>query len=158
VFQLRRQPVSTWKLVDIIAPSVALGLCLGRVGCLLNGCCYGEVACPHCMGIRFPLAAPARFTLTENGYQTAAGFTLEDPLFTHNWEPRQVGTVEPGSAAAAAGLQPGDVIEAIDGTPIKDDRVLEKYLKNEDVWRGHSWKIRLTVQRPGQGEQTLEFA
>ena len=27
------------------APSIALGLCLGRMGCFLNGCCYGQVAC-----------------------------------------------------------------------------------------------------------------
>ncbi len=30
-----------WKGADILAPSVALGHALGRIGCLLNGCCYG---------------------------------------------------------------------------------------------------------------------
>lgn len=28
-------------LCDILAPSVALGLAFGRIGCFLNGCCYG---------------------------------------------------------------------------------------------------------------------
>src|SRR5262249_44505506 len=37
---IRKHGLSTWKLADIIAPSVALGLCLGRIGCWLNGCCY----------------------------------------------------------------------------------------------------------------------
>ena len=155
-FQLRKHQISTWKLVDIVAPSVALGLCLGRVGCLLNGCCYGEVACTHCIGIRFPMAAPARFDLVHRGYQTAAGFTLEDPFFADS---RTVGTVEPNSAAAAAGLEPGDIIEEINGEVVKDAAELNRYLTNTDVWRGHSWKIQLTVQRPGERDpQTLEFA
>jgi len=33
------------KLVDVIAPSIALGQCLGRLGCFFAGCCHG-VACP----------------------------------------------------------------------------------------------------------------
>lgn len=28
-------------LADLIAPSLLVGLALGRIGCLLNGCCYG---------------------------------------------------------------------------------------------------------------------
>jgi prolipoprotein diacylglyceryltransferase len=157
-FHLRKHQIPTWKLADIVAPSIALGLCLGRVGCLLNGCCYGEVACPHCVGIRFPMAAPARFDLVRHGYQTAAGFTLEDPLFTRNLETRQVADVEPGSAAFDAGLEPGDIITAFDGEPIKDDRELRAHLEREKIWRGHIWNIRMTVNRPGRGEETLEFA
>ena len=33
--------VSFWKLADTIAPSLALGQFIGRLGCFLNGCCYG---------------------------------------------------------------------------------------------------------------------
>ena len=32
-----------WKIADIMAPSVALGSVFGRIGCLLNGCCYGRI-------------------------------------------------------------------------------------------------------------------
>jgi len=32
------------KLGNVIAPSVALGMAIGRIGCFLNGCCYGIVA------------------------------------------------------------------------------------------------------------------
>jgi phosphatidylglycerol:prolipoprotein diacylglycerol transferase len=35
----RRQPFLL--LADILTPSVALGYALGRIGCFLNGCCYG---------------------------------------------------------------------------------------------------------------------
>ena len=30
------------RMCDLIAPYVALGQAIGRVGCLLNGCCYGK--------------------------------------------------------------------------------------------------------------------
>ena len=35
----KKQPV--WKIADILAPSIALGSVFGRIGCLMNGCCYG---------------------------------------------------------------------------------------------------------------------
>jgi phosphatidylglycerol:prolipoprotein diacylglycerol transferase len=42
-----------WKIADILAPSVALGSVFGRIGCLLNGCCYGH-ACDLPWAIHFP--------------------------------------------------------------------------------------------------------
>jgi phosphatidylglycerol:prolipoprotein diacylglycerol transferase len=42
-----------WKIADIMAPSIALGSVFGRIGCLLNGCCYGR-ACDLAWAIRFP--------------------------------------------------------------------------------------------------------
>jgi phosphatidylglycerol---prolipoprotein diacylglyceryl transferase len=42
-----------WKIADILAPSIALGNAFGRIGCLLNGCCYGR-ACDLPWAIRFP--------------------------------------------------------------------------------------------------------
>ena len=41
-FLAARLPVLYW--LDILAPSVPLGLAFGRLGCFLNGCCYGDVA------------------------------------------------------------------------------------------------------------------
>jgi len=38
--RVRRIP--TWQLADLAAPLIALGYALVRVGCLLNGCCYGK--------------------------------------------------------------------------------------------------------------------
>jgi len=42
-----------WKILDIFAPSIALGSVFGRIGCLLNGCCYGR-ACDLPWAIHFP--------------------------------------------------------------------------------------------------------
>ncbi len=107
----RRYKLSTLKLADILAPSIAVGLCLGRFGCFLNGCCYGQVACPTCpvYAVHFPLSAPAREGLVEEGYQTAAGFTLAPD----DQQPRdgaRVGAVDPHSLAYASNLRSGDVI------------------------------------------------
>ena len=33
--------VSFWKLGDLAAPGAILGQAIGRVGCVVNGCCYG---------------------------------------------------------------------------------------------------------------------
>jgi phosphatidylglycerol---prolipoprotein diacylglyceryl transferase len=37
----RRQGLSFLAMGDVIAPGTALGYAIGRVGCFLNGCCYG---------------------------------------------------------------------------------------------------------------------
>lgn len=31
-----------WKLLDAAAPTMMLGLCLGRIGCFFGGCCHGR--------------------------------------------------------------------------------------------------------------------
>jgi phosphatidylglycerol:prolipoprotein diacylglycerol transferase len=33
--------ISFWLLGDVIAPGAILGQAIGRIGCFLNGCCYG---------------------------------------------------------------------------------------------------------------------
>ncbi len=37
----RVRRISFWCLADIVSPSVILGQAIGRIGCFLNGCCYG---------------------------------------------------------------------------------------------------------------------
>ena len=37
----RRLP--TWKLADVMAPTIMLGYAIGRIGCFLAGCCHGGV-------------------------------------------------------------------------------------------------------------------
>ncbi len=54
VLYARLKKLQIWKIFDAIAPSIALGYAFGRVGCLLNGCCYGR-ACSMPWAIRFPM-------------------------------------------------------------------------------------------------------
>lgn len=42
-----------WRVADVMAPSIALGYFFGRLGCLMNGCCYGR-ECAWPWGIHFP--------------------------------------------------------------------------------------------------------
>ncbi len=37
----RRSKISGWVMADIIAPLVAFGYAIVRIGCFLNGCCFG---------------------------------------------------------------------------------------------------------------------
>lgn len=38
----RLRPFPLNPVLDTLAPSVALGVAFGRIGCFLNGCCYGD--------------------------------------------------------------------------------------------------------------------
>jgi phosphatidylglycerol:prolipoprotein diacylglycerol transferase len=53
IIYARWKKLPFWRLADVIAPSIALGSVFGRVGCLLNGCCYGRV-CTLPWAIHFP--------------------------------------------------------------------------------------------------------
>ncbi len=43
LWYMRRKGLDTWQVCDILAPSIALGQAVGRVGCFMAGCCYGKV-------------------------------------------------------------------------------------------------------------------
>lgn len=34
--------ISFWQLGDIVAPGAIMAQAIGRIGCLINGCCYGD--------------------------------------------------------------------------------------------------------------------
>ncbi|MGY8761674.1 MAG: prolipoprotein diacylglyceryl transferase, partial [Nitrospinaceae bacterium] len=38
---LKKHQMPLWKTADLLAPSILIGQCLGRWGCLFAGCCYG---------------------------------------------------------------------------------------------------------------------
>lgn len=40
----KKNKLSFGKLIDTLTPSFILGLAIGRIGCFLNGCCYGKGA------------------------------------------------------------------------------------------------------------------
>jgi phosphatidylglycerol:prolipoprotein diacylglycerol transferase len=50
-FKSKKLPIL--KFLDILAPAAMLGLAFGRIGCLLNGCCYGA-PCQLPWAIQFP--------------------------------------------------------------------------------------------------------
>jgi phosphatidylglycerol:prolipoprotein diacylglycerol transferase len=40
----RRWGVSFWRVADLFAPGISLGLAIGRLGCFSAGCCWGKPA------------------------------------------------------------------------------------------------------------------
>ena len=54
VFFARHHRVPVWHLADFAIPALAIGHALGRLGCFLNGCCYGRPAGDHLCGIAYP--------------------------------------------------------------------------------------------------------
>lgn len=42
VIFIKNKKLSILKVSDLIIPFIALGQAIGRIGCLLNGCCYGR--------------------------------------------------------------------------------------------------------------------
>ncbi len=54
--------------MDIIAPCLMIGLGFGRIGCFLNGCCYGaECQLPPPLGVQFPYYSNAYVDQYEKG-------------------------------------------------------------------------------------------
>lgn len=43
IWYIRRKRYPLWNVLDIMAPFVALGYAIVRIGCFLEGCCYGDI-------------------------------------------------------------------------------------------------------------------
>lgn len=84
VWFLRRKKLSLRPVMDLVAPYIALGQSIGRIGCFFNGCCYGK---PVAWGIYFPTHG-ARLHPTQL-YEMAALFIIFLILkYTRNLEHR----------------------------------------------------------------------
>lgn len=44
IVYLKRNKLSLYKIFDLVIPFVALAQAIGRIGCLLNGCCFGKIS------------------------------------------------------------------------------------------------------------------
>ena len=60
IFQIRKSKLPLWVTLDLMIPSVVLAHAFGRVGCFLNGCCYGKPSTLPWV-VRFPGDLVARY-------------------------------------------------------------------------------------------------
>jgi phosphatidylglycerol---prolipoprotein diacylglyceryl transferase len=109
---IRRHRLPGLALSDLIAPGVMLGIGLGRLGCLLNGCCYGGLSdLPWPCSVQFPPESPAYQSQVERGMLYVDGL-----IFAGSGNsPPVIERVEPGSPAEQQGLEPGQRVAAVDG-------------------------------------------
>ena len=66
-----RRGLSLPRLADCIAPGLLVGLAIGRIGCFLNGCCYGG-PCDLPWAVRFPPESPPWLDQAARGLLPAA--------------------------------------------------------------------------------------
>ena len=78
---LNKMPIL--RTFDLMAPALMLGIAIGRIGCLLNGCCFGAVT-ESSWGIVFPPDSPAHF------HQVAKGMVAESSLLVLPVYPTQI--------------------------------------------------------------------
>ena len=128
---LRKKKLPVWGTMDIFAPALMLGIAIGRIGCFMNGCCFGAVCDAAPTGIVFPVASPSHLHQMEHGKASLGGFNLflpepeetgEKSLFhikknsegllapPKKGEQIVVESVDQGSNPEKAGLKPGMTI------------------------------------------------
>ena len=70
--------------LDVIAPSVALAIAIGCLGCFLNGCCYGDVCAIPGLAVRFPQGSPVWIS------ERSQGLIARDDAFSLPRHPTQL--------------------------------------------------------------------
>ena len=98
---LRLHQLRWHEVGDVLAPSLALGLAIGRLGCLMNGCCFGGTCQPPWPGLAFPAGSPPYMQQLVDGRLLGLDGKWEEGEFV-------VQSVQPQSLAETRGIQPGD--------------------------------------------------
>jgi phosphatidylglycerol---prolipoprotein diacylglyceryl transferase len=82
--------VPLWELFDIVSPPVALGLAIGRVGCFMAGCCWGDVCVdPDALHLHQPQVQSQILTvplLSRPNFPLAVRFPKEAGAFEQHQE------------------------------------------------------------------------
>lgn len=165
-------PVGVWYLwsrklpplviADIVAPSMLLGLALGRMGCFMNGCCFGGFCTEVPPAMTFPAGSPPYQHQAALGWQTGIWLKQDGSLAKPATSGEKavpptisVGFVAPGSAAEVAGVKVGDEVRAVSGKLVSNlaeaqqqlgqsGRTVEIELANHEIKR---WQIAAAPAR-----------
>lgn len=121
-----RRGWNVWQLGDVIVPCIFIGLMFGRLGCLMNGCCYGGACQPGWFASTFPAGSPVyRRQLLDGELVGLSGVETvpTDPNQRSSQRQLRVTAVSPNSLSAQAGVQPGDEITLYLDTDLSAGRV-----------------------------------
>ena len=106
---LKRHKLPILAIADLVTPSLMLGLAIGRIGCLLNGCCWGGMCSPNQWGIEFPMGSPPHTDQLAQGTLLGLKTKLsQDATGTHFL----VDSVQPQMPADGK-IQPGERLKAL---------------------------------------------
>jgi phosphatidylglycerol---prolipoprotein diacylglyceryl transferase len=112
---VRKHHLNGLVLGDALAPAMVLGAGIGRIGCLLNGCCFGGT-CDVPWAVTFPIGSPPYRHQVDKNILDTYGITFgSDPSAAPT-----IAAIEPGSVADRAGLNAGETLERINGHPAED--------------------------------------
>ena len=120
IFMLRNK-MPVLRTFDIMAPAMALGMAIGRLGCLLNGCCFGGVT-DVSWAITFPVGSPAHVHQAAHGDVFLYGLKFEEVNIGER-KMLAIAEIQPGSGVESLGLKPKMVLGRIlidvqEGQPI----------------------------------------
>lgn len=112
------QRVRPLALLDAIVPAFFIGLAFGRLGCLLNGCCFGGICETNTPAIAFPKGAPAYIDQLESGrllgiHTKSETETIEASAST-TANKKVITSIDSGTWAEKQGIQPGDRLNTIE--------------------------------------------
>ncbi len=77
------RPFPLRPYMDVVAPAIAVGMLFGRLGCFLNGCCYGDT-CQLPWAVSFPAQSPPWM------HHRALGMIPADALYSLPIHPTQL--------------------------------------------------------------------
>jgi phosphatidylglycerol:prolipoprotein diacylglycerol transferase len=104
-FRHRVRPI---PLLDAVVPAFFIGLAFGRIGCLLNGCCYGGICESQLPSITFPPGSPAYMDQIEQGQ--LLGIRTQKG----SGDSQQIESIAAEGWAASRGLRAGQKLGKID--------------------------------------------
>ncbi|QDT01353.1 prolipoprotein diacylglyceryl transferase family protein [Adhaeretor mobilis] len=157
----RKHKLPTLALADLIAPSLLIGLAFGRVGCLLNGCCYGGVSeVPY--AITFPkesspgkLSGPYAEQAGQGRFSGLRFGTAADESAGDVPSGVVIASVVPDSPAADAQLKPGMTVQAIgeylvETVPQAESLTVRAFLQNHplEIVDGSGQTHRVSISSP----------
>jgi phosphatidylglycerol:prolipoprotein diacylglycerol transferase len=134
------------RVADLIAPGMMLGLAIGRVGCLMNGCCYGGLCESELPAIRFPAGSPPYMQ------QLAYGDLLGMETKANDSEEfsRTVTAIIGGGVAEQLGIEVGDTIQVY-----APDSMRIRFLKQDETSEKTGNAYVLYVHSKKLGELTV---
>jgi len=87
----KRLGLDIWKLGDVLAPNLGIGIAVMRIGCFLNGCCFGtETNLPW--GVKFPMLSDAHLHQLSEGKASLFGAAAVHPTEIYEMIAALIGT------------------------------------------------------------------